>query len=623
MNDDPGGADVFARIRISLRWWELGGDPGTCELTAVAWRALGDQAAGCADRLTSGTRGLLAGEWTGEARDSFAGHLRRLLGDLDDARTEAYHTAEQVDGLASVLSTYQEALDSARLAIMRRVLSHREGSLFDGDIVFSPRDQHDVDAVKAAVDEAGAIREEFDRALVDYANRFSSAVWSEIRARWTDVVTGAAYPFTVPGEATGTRVVVVDGAVVISTGPGADRVSVDINPVTGEILVRVNGAWHVWPAGTPITVRTAGGGDVITVAKHVDVDLVLLGGDGHDRIRAGGGRDTVLGGYGGDDLLGGDGDDYLTGGHGVDYVDGQGGGDRLSGGHGNDHLYGLGDADYLSGGEGRDYLEGGKGDDIVDGGAGTDVVSGGRGDDGLRGGAGNDVLYAGRGNDTIDGGGGMADTAYRQTGDRVENAAGVRVEVTSDGGFIRITGSPEFVERVTADLDMLRASPTGQQMLAELDDIRDPDPLPGARELFIGELGAENGAAIPQDAVNAIGSIYDLPGIPNPANPGAVILYNPSHTFDSTGGTPVVVLYHEMAHVRSYFNGNADFLPIEAGKPDAGTMRIERQAVGLPYLDHDGDPRTPDRTDAEQPPQFTENGLRQELGLPRRSSYQG
>src|SRR3546814_17745850 len=47
----------------------------------------------------------------------------------------------------------------------------------------------------------------------------------------------------------------------------------------------------------------------------------------------------------------------------------------------------------------------------------------------------------------------------------------VNVVLNSDAGLkgVKLEGSEAFVQRVEADLGMLRASPNGQQMLAELD----------------------------------------------------------------------------------------------------------------------------------------------------------
>jgi hypothetical protein len=77
----------------------------------------------------------------------------------------------------------------------------------------------------------------------------------------------------------------------------------------------------------------------------------------------------------------------------------------------------------------------------------------------------------------------------------------------------------------------------------------------------------------------------------------------------------VTALYHEMAHVYDYANGTLDERAGATGVPN-----YEQVAVGLP-IDHDNDPSTPERIDPDHPIQFTENGLRAELGAPRRPRY--
>lgn len=58
-------------------------------------------------------------------------------------------------------------------------------------------------------------------------------------------------------------------------------------------------------------------------------------------------------------------------------------------------------------------------------------------------------------------------------------------------------------------------------------------------------------------------------------------------------------------------------------KPDGtriGAPNDERVAVGLP-IDHDDDPETPHRLDPRHPYAYTENALREEMGLLSRSRY--
>lgn len=584
---------TFDDISVSSTLWSLGRRLGIIE-TAEAWRALAESAGARVDNLRDGTRTLRA-EWSGDDRDSFVDHFTRLVRDLETVESQSAALARHADGLAELATNYQEFLNQSCVAVLG------VPKTFSGDqLIFSPRAEEEVAAVQAAVEEAQELRAEYDEAIAAYQAKFTATAWTEISGRWQSVVTGSADPFDLPAEADGISVLWVDGAAVVNTGTGDDNVNVSVDPETGQVIVEVNGVERRFPPGTPVTVRAGEGDDVIEVAEGMEVGLVLLGGAGSDRIQGGDAGETVLGGHGRDEVYGGDGDDYVSAGSGRDYVDGQGGGDRISGGHGDDVLYGLGTNNDITGGEGDDYIEGGKGNDTVHGGAGDDILSGGRGDDTLAGGSGNDVVYGGLGSDTVDGGSG-ADKAYTQSGDQVDRAAGITVEVTSDAGFINIEGSPEFVERVQADLDMYRASPTGRQMMERLQDLRDPSAWPGHNNLTIRETDDGNSASRGNTLV------------------ASEVSYNPSRLNATTERPPSIGLYHELGHVYSYWNDNYDGDRIVGG-PDDGIKIAERQATGLP-IDHDGDSGTPDRIDPDQPLVYTENGLRDEMWLDPRDTY--
>lgn len=615
----PDGGDDPEPVVVSHQHWELGANLADLSRSALAWRKLGDAAQQRADNLVAGFAGLLATDWSGRARDSFEQNHQRLVEALDEVRAQAHAAADEVDAIADLVRVHQESLSSSRSTLQATVPSTLDPSEPGGAIVFFPGDGDEVAAIQAATEEADLIREEFGSALATYSYRFGTSDWEALESMWEEPPEMGPFIPTVPNDPATTSQLWVDGRVVLNTGGGSDRVTVTVDPRTGQVRVDVNGTSYEYPPGTPITIRTGAGNDVIEVDGAVTLDLVLLGGTGNNRLQGGSGDDLILGGAGKDDLLGGAGADYLSGGAGADYLDGQDGDDRLSGGLGNDTVYGLAGADYLAGGDGDDYLEGGRDGDTIDGGTGRDAISGGRGDDTLRGGAGRDVLYAGHGQDTLDGGSGW-DTGHRQDGDRTTNlATDLRVEVTDGAGFITVEGSPDFVARVEADLDLLRASPTGQQVLAELAELRDPNAWPGQRNLTIRELAYDPDEGYPnQEHGQGENGYAHEGGWALFGNRDSAVDYNPTYT-GSHGGRPVTVLYHELAHIYSYWNGNHDD-DLIAGGVDDGVRKLERQAVGLPY-DHDGDPQTPDRTDPQQPLPYTENGLRGELGLAPRERY--
>jgi len=220
-------------------------------------------------------------------------------------------------------------------------------------------------------------------------------------------------------------------------------------------------------------------------------------------------------------------------------------------------------------------------------------------------------MYGGHGNDHVDGGEGH-DAAYIQDGsDSVsdENEVTENVEIANHD-FINVEGSDRFVARTQADLDLISASPSGTQMIDSLHENRDPNFWAGQNDLTITETTDQNGYATRNK--NGWG------------NHDSEINYNP--TFELGGAPPVNVLYHEMAHVHSYWNdnydrseytGGDDWRTGDDGNPEP-VPNAERQATGLP-IDHDGDGDY--EIDPRQPFHLTDNGLRREMGLPERDRY--
>jgi hypothetical protein len=394
---------------------------------------------------------------------------------------------------------------------------------------------------------------------------------------------------------------VVGDRVIVNGTDGDDDISITVDPATGEQTVTINGVAHTVPAGQEVVVRGGDGNDTITVPQGGGVSFTLIGSGGRDDLTGGDGDDTLLGLDDDDNIDAGAGDDRVSGGEGQDYLNGQGGDDRVSGGEGRDTLYGLSGDDTLSGGAEQDYLEGGTGNDALSGGHGDDVLSGGDGDDTLHGGGGADVSYAGRGNDTTHGGTG-SDTANGEAGDVDDGVEStVTIEIPDGLAGIRIEGSPEFVERVEADLQLLASSPEGQQMIADLQQhIED-----GPDTLTIREYHN------PADPDNSTASTDGT---------NSVINYN-TRLDDFRGAPPVVVLYHEFAHVYDYMNDTFDSTTYSGDDTtDHGIRQGERQATGLP-IDHDHDPSTPEVIDPDHDFGLTENGLRDEMGLPDREHY--
>lgn len=460
---------------------------------------------------------------------------------------------------------------------------------------------------------------------------------------WLRTPTAAA----TPGASEATISTLPNGRILLDTGGGDDRVEITQDPTSGEVTVDVNGEQHTFTReeANILVVSSGDGDDFVNTDDGVTSNLSFDGGEGDDFIIGGAGHDRMEGGAGDDLLFGGEGRDYIHGASGEDFVRGE---------EGNDVLYGGNATDDMFGGAGDDYMDAGKGDDAVYGGTGDDVLSGGLGDDMLEGGdggtvgsqSGSDVFYAGRGTDRVIGGSG--DTAYVEAGDAIERghleSGDLRAEeVTIDpaaGSSIVIDPSlpADARERIAADLETLRSSPTGRQMLEAIDqNARDT-----GNTVTITAWSDDNGTAAPDNMNDA--TLDPATGRPGPGS-DVTISYNPqlnsmNFPLDATGNRhnapvndsadfrdvpPVVVLYHEMAHAYDEQLGRLDpgvyrGTQDAQGYDDTGMRNWERIAVGLP-IDHDGDPATPQQVDPTHPEALTENALRGEMGIVDRTSY--
>jgi Effector protein/RTX calcium-binding nonapeptide repeat (4 copies) len=424
-----------------------------------------------------------------------------------------------------------------------------------------------------------------------------------------------------------------DGNIILTGTEGDDSITVsdhtstidlgfvDFQYVDGVTVTDGTGASHdyIGEDAQKLTIQGGAGNDQITVDANVDYSLRIEGGAGDDRI---------TGGAGNDNLQGGTGNDYLYGAQGNDTVDGGRGDDVLYGGQGND---------IMEGGKGNDYVEGGKGDDTMWGGQGNDVVSGGRGNDRMAGDDGNDTMYAGAGNDRVWGGLGN-DQAYGESGDRFDGGPGndnwtrsqfrddlgtsihYGTGLDADGdqtaeGTLNAADAAAFQDRVEDDIDLLRASPTGQQLLGAFDA--------SGHDVTIQRIDIDNGYEFGPGGFLAV----DAAGNPHTTQ-DATIGYNPNYIGDVAGKqqAPIEVLQHEMGHGYNDVTGTTQggtYTGPDAPDNDGSVGNWERQAVGLPNtgvpVDHDGDPSTPPTT--ANPDFATERGLSEELGREQRPSY--
>ena len=137
--------------------------------------------------------------------------------------------------------------------------------------------------------------------------------------------------------------VLVGTTLTITGGPNRDRIDVDLDPNSGNIVVRDAGqvtAQFAPAAVAAITIDAGAGDDDVSISQDVTVPATINGGSGDDLLFAGGGPTTLDGGPGDDKveagsapttLLGGAGNDLLIGRAGValDTVDGGPGADAI------------------------------------------------------------------------------------------------------------------------------------------------------------------------------------------------------------------------------------------------------------------------------------------------------
>lgn len=396
---------------------------------------------------------------------------------------------------------------------------------------------------------------------------------------------------------------------VFTAGSGDDKVTLK-QAKDGAVSFDVNGEQYdvALAPGQQLTLRTGDGNDAIEVDPSVTVNLI---------IEAGNGADTVQGGSGNYRIDGGNGNDSITTGSGFGYVFGGSGDDTITGGNGTNTLYGGDGVDTIVGGRGNDYIEGGAGNDVISGGGGQNVLSGGLGDDAISADA-SDRVYTGAGTNTV-GGVGATGTVYAAgVADRISgNGSGdpnvVNVVLDSAAGTkgVRLEGSDAFVQRVQADLDLLRASPNGQRMLGEFDKAAAQGNVVTIREL----QNVDNGYAQSQAGTDI--SASGRPGTGGPVD----ISFNPAFAIPELP-VPAVTLFHEMSHAYNGVNGT--FLPGTYTGPgvDRGQVpNAERQAVGLDSTARPFDFGDGSGPITHNPTPLTENGLRSEMGLALRPSY--
>ena len=402
-----------------------------------------------------------------------------------------------------------------------------------------------------------------------------------------------------------------DQVVFTTSGQGDDHVQVSQRD-DGTLDIDVNGEVYEvrLTERQELTIRTGDGNDVIEAAPNVTVNMV---------VDAGAGDDHIVTGQGDDRIQAGDGNDFIRTIGGRNDIDGGSGDDVIHGGDGANVIFGGGGNDEIHAGSGFNHIDAGRGDDVIHGGGGQNIISAGTGNDQVNLVGSGNTVYTGDGRTQVDGA--HADDIVYATVNDLINASGsavptvVNVEIDPElGRSVVVTGSEGFQQRMEAELDFLRASPAGQQMLAELDAAAGQGNTVTIREL----ANEQNGYAQTMGRGNA-----EIRNGQAGTGSDVLVSYNPSFHMDAFP-TSSVVLFHELSHAYNGVTGTFQPGTYQGEGPDSGRVsNAERQAVGLETsnapFDFDGDPSTPPTT--HNPMHLTENGIRQEMGLPDRPSY--
>ncbi|MBP1125753.1 MULTISPECIES: M91 family zinc metallopeptidase [Pseudomonas] len=425
--------------------------------------------------------------------------------------------------------------------------------------------------------------------------------------------------------------------IVFTTHDEDDRIHVDIRPQDNGLMVVINSEHFVVTlAGLNqfVVFRTQGGNDLIHIAENVTRPILVDSGEGDDHIFAGGGYTRIFAGPGNDIILNHRGPAYIEGGDGADQIFSLADGEMtVYAGAGDDKVIAASGLAFINGGEGDDQLTGGSAHNILTGGPGNDLIQAGPRSNVLYTGEGLDVVTQLKPDDKVfaNPNSGLAAAGQfiahgltpSDTSPECPHPQALVTDIqplSLQNSGIRVIGSVEFQQRVNDDLQLLANSPNGQHLFRALDaaELRSGTPI------NIYELQDEaNGLFVPSPASTPPSFIQDnRPGTPSY---GGAVYYNPSFIGNRMSNIPL--LYHELCHAYNVVTGTslqgASLDGADGNKPRPIIPNHELQAVGLPTdaiaFDFDNDPSTPPTHTNATP--FTENGIREELGMPPRKQY--
>jgi uncharacterized protein YukE len=264
--------------------WDLQANPARIEQAARAWQLYARQARASSQDIDDRVGRIYGDGWTGDTADTYDEHRRKLNKDIRGGADLADQIADALERAAAAVRSAQSALDQSLHAITSQV----PGASTATGLEFYPADEGDVAKVQAAIREAQEIRSGLDDRLLDSVVAMDRTVpeWRTIASALQSAAEGTTDPFTLPPEAPGTFVIRNGDDVIINTGPGNDKVSVRVDPATGEQIVTINGKEERFPAHANIVVRAGEGNDELNVQPGTAVRVTLLGGAGDATTRS-------------------------------------------------------------------------------------------------------------------------------------------------------------------------------------------------------------------------------------------------------------------------------------------------------------------------------------------------
>ena len=350
----------------------------------------------------------------------------------------------------------------------------------------------------------------------------------------------------------------------------------------------------VAPSNAALVISGTAGADVIAIHENLDRSLTVTV-DGHPQSVAAVDVPRLV-------VDGGAGNDTITAD--VSVTEGL----TIFGGAGNDVID--------VGGSGTVYVDGGPGSDTILSGTGLGLLFGGAGNDQLnvRGAAG--IMAGGPGTDTYAGGSSIT-RIFAQGGEKIDSPGRItRVSLSSTdavghvpGYVLHVAGSTAFRQRARSDITSLLSVPDGRKLLTALDN--------AGHAVSVKQTTGGNDTTIldPTTAFLRAGGTHG-------AGSASAISYNPFET-EIEGGAeawqrrpPIVGLVHELVHVLNASTGT-----LQPRKDATGVLRLELQAIGLPFkgIAFRWTPRA--AVSPNNPRVFTENGFRALLGIAPRTAY--